>query len=78
VGKAWSTLKSVAEERFKNDEASFHNVLYNLLPEALYLMVQKHPRLKGEEKTFALVSIPYQFSDEDRKRFEEKFYRKRL
>lgn len=74
--KAWSLLKSVAEERFRNDEATFNNVLYNLVPEALCIMLQKHPLLKGEEKIIALVSIPQEFGEKDRWRFEEKLAKK--
>lgn len=77
VQKAWSTLKSVAAERFGNDEASFDNTLYNLFPEFLYLMIQKNFRLGEEEKIIALVSIPFQFSEEDRLRFEAIFSRKK-
>jgi hypothetical protein len=74
--KAWSLLKSAAQERFHNDEVTFNNILFNLVPKAMYLTIQKHPALKGNEKTIALVSIPQEFGEEDRWRFEERLSKK--
>jgi hypothetical protein len=76
LGKAWSLLKSVAQERFRNDEITFNNILFYLVPEAMYLTIQKHPALKGNEKTIALVFIPQEFGEEDRWRFEERLTKK--
>jgi len=68
--RAWSTIKSAAAELFKNDEKRFNNVLYKLVPNALYEYIGKvYPN--ENEKILALISIPQNFEPDDHRKFEE-------
>ena len=71
---AWSALKSSCSRIFP-DERKQAQVLFELLPKWLGIIVEKDVSLSEDQKMSCLVSLPLSFEEHERIKFEKYFLR---
>jgi len=72
VRDAWSALKSTCSRIFP-DERKREQLLFELLPKHLGIMIEKDTSLNALQKMSCLVSLPQLFEQDERIKFEKYF-----
>ncbi len=73
VRDAWSALKSTCYRIFP-DERKREQLLFELLPKHLGIMIEKDTSLNALQKMSCLVSLPQLFEQDERIKFEKYFF----
>lgn len=68
--RAWSAIKSTCEQLYKTKESHYNKILFRFVPKWLAKIIENDSKLSDNQKLMSLVSLPQEFSDEDRDRFE--------